>query len=184
MPFAPMVSLLSWWKRDTARNTFVYTNFLINLPFTVFNTYVIFQLQLTGFLLGTDADGLPCTEYCLVPFGNGVQDLNSAILYMNAMTFGFGGVIMIFLIAYADFWSTFTLVCLGLPAVPCPLRLPKKLTMPYREQEPSDNLFHCRLWCRRGPRLLAPRILVVQLLFLRGSLRHFWCLNFHSHRAA
>lgn len=98
-------SLISLWKQDTARNTFVYTQFLISLPFTVFFTYTVYQLQLVGFLIGTDAEGGPCTTYCIVPFGNGRLDLNSVLLYMNAMTFGFGGFIMIFLTAYADFWS-------------------------------------------------------------------------------
>lgn len=101
-------SVLSWWKQDPARNTFVYTNFLISLPFTVFNTYIIYQLQLVGFLIGTDAEGAPCTTYCLVSFGNGRLDLNSVLLYMNAMTFGIGGFIMVFLAAYADFWSKST----------------------------------------------------------------------------
>ena len=102
------LSLTSWWKRDTARNTFIYSQFLISLPFTLFNTYAIYQLQVVGFLIGTDADGAPCTTYCLVPFGNQRLDLNSVLLYMNAMTFGFGGFIMIGLTAYADFWSKIT----------------------------------------------------------------------------
>jgi hypothetical protein len=101
------LSLISLWKQDTPRNTFIYTQFLIALPFTLFNTYAIYQLQVTGFLIGTDAEGAPCTTYCLVPFGSGKLDLNSVLLYVNAMTFGLGGFIMIFLTAYADFWSKF-----------------------------------------------------------------------------
>lgn len=102
-----MRSLVSAWKQDTAYNTFVYTQFLISLPFTVFNTYAIYQLQVVGFLIGTDAEGAPCMTYCIVPFGNDRLDLNSVLLYMNAMTFGLGGFIMVFLTAYADFWSEF-----------------------------------------------------------------------------
>lgn len=98
-------SLLSWWKQDSARNTYVYSQFLISLPFTVFNTYAIYQLQVTGFLIGTDDTGAPCETYCIVPFGGGRLDLNSVLLYMNAMTFGIGGFVMVFLTAYADFWS-------------------------------------------------------------------------------
>ena len=97
-------SLLALWKQDIARNTFFYTQFLINLPFTVFITYTHYQLLVIGFLIGTDAKGSPCTTYCLVPFGNGKLDLNSVLLYMNAMTWGLGGFVMIFLTAYADFW--------------------------------------------------------------------------------
>lgn len=107
------LSPISCWKQDTARNTFIYTQFLISLPFTLFNTYAIYQLQVTGFLIGTDAQGAPCTTYCLVPFGGGRLDLNSVLLYMNAMTFGLGGFIMIFLTAYADFWSKSVSMYLG-----------------------------------------------------------------------
>lgn len=99
------MSLISLLKKDSARNTFIYTQFLISLPFTVFNAYTVYQLQVDGFLIGTDVDGGPCVTYCIVPFGNGRLDLNSVLLYMNAMTFGIGGFIMLFVTAYADFWS-------------------------------------------------------------------------------
>lgn len=99
--------LVAWWKRDSARNTFIYTNLVVGCAFAIFSTYIVYQLQFTGFLIGTDLDGQPCTTYCIVPFGNQRLDLNSVLLYMNAMTFGLGGTIAIFIIAYADFWSKF-----------------------------------------------------------------------------
>jgi hypothetical protein len=102
MPF-PLVAL---WKKDLALNSYIFCLFLIGLPFTLFGTYVIYQLQVVGFVIGTDIDGLPCgLEYCLVPFGSRKLDLNSAILYLNAMGFGLGGILALIISAYADFWS-------------------------------------------------------------------------------
>ncbi|KAK5047490.1 hypothetical protein LTR84_006587 [Exophiala bonariae] len=103
-------SLMSWWKDDLARNTYVYTNFLIGIPFYLFGTYSVYQIQVTGFMIGTDGQGGPCMEYCIVPFGNGQLDLNSVLLYMNAMTFGIGGFVVIFIVAYADYWRRKTLL--------------------------------------------------------------------------
>jgi len=100
-----MISPVAWWGQNTARNTFIFANFIICFPGTLFNTYAVYQLQIIGFLIGTDINGEPCTTYCLVPFAGSRLDLNSVLLYMNAMTFGFGGFVMIFLTAYADFWS-------------------------------------------------------------------------------
>lgn len=98
-------SLISWWREDLARNTYIYTNFLIGIPFYLFGTYSVYQIQVTGFMIGTDGQGGPCLEYCIVPFGTGQIDLNSVLLYMNAMTFGIGGFVVIFIVAYADYWS-------------------------------------------------------------------------------
>jgi hypothetical protein len=64
MPFSPV----ALWKQDTALNTYIFGLCLIGLPFTIFATYVIYQLQI-GYLIGTDANGQPCVDYCLVPFG-------------------------------------------------------------------------------------------------------------------
>lgn len=97
-------SLMSWWRRDIARNTFVYTNFVIGVPFYLFGTYSVYQIQVTGYMIGKDAEGLPCTTYCIVPFGKGRLDLNSVLLYMNAMTFGIGGFVVLFITAYPDYW--------------------------------------------------------------------------------
>ncbi|KAK0104120.1 hypothetical protein ONS96_005216 [Cadophora gregata f. sp. sojae] len=97
--------LVTWWKKDTALNTYVFGLFLIGLPFTLFGTYVIYQLQVVGYMIGTDSNGLPCTTYCLVPFGSQRLDLNSVILYLNALGFGLGGVAAVFTAAYADFWK-------------------------------------------------------------------------------
>ncbi|PVH89376.1 hypothetical protein DL98DRAFT_647904 [Cadophora sp. DSE1049] len=97
--------LVTWWKKDTALNTYVFGLFLIGLPFTLFATYVIYQLQVVGYIIGTDSDGLLCTTYCLVPFGSQKLDLNSVILYLNALGFGLGGVAAVFIAAYADFWK-------------------------------------------------------------------------------
>lgn len=95
-------------QQNAARNTFIYTGFLISLPFWSFNTYTVFQLQVIGFVIGTDSNGDPCTgTYCIVPLGSQLLDINAVLLYMNAMTFGIGGAIGIFIIAYADFWSKY-----------------------------------------------------------------------------
>ena len=72
--------------------------------FHSFGTYVIYQLQVVAYIIGTDAEGQPCVDYCLVPFGSHLIDLNSALLYMNAMGFGLGGALAVLISAYADFW--------------------------------------------------------------------------------
>jgi hypothetical protein len=100
-------SLVALWKQDTALNTYLFGPFLIGFPFTIFTTYIIYQLQVVGYLIGTDANGQPCIDYCLVPFGSGKLDLNSALLYLNALGFGLGGVSAMLISAYADFWSEF-----------------------------------------------------------------------------
>ncbi|KAK5169793.1 uncharacterized protein LTR77_005771 [Saxophila tyrrhenica] len=94
----------SWWKCDTALHGFVFANFVIGLPFTVFNTYTIYQLQTVGFVLGTDGNGGPCTTFCIVPWAGVDRDLNSIILYLNAIGFGVGGVVTLALSAYSDLW--------------------------------------------------------------------------------
>jgi hypothetical protein len=98
-------SPLTLWKQDTALNTYVFGLFLVGLPLTVFGTYVVYQLQVVGYLIGTDSDGQPCIDYCLVPFGSETLDLNSVLLYLNALGFGLGGVASLVICAYADFWS-------------------------------------------------------------------------------
>ncbi|KAH9212521.1 autophagy-related protein 22-like protein [Leptodontidium sp. 2 PMI_412] len=116
--------LVAWWKKDTALNTYIFGLFLIGLPFTLFATYVVYQLQVVGFMIGADSDGLPCMTYCLVPFGSQKLDLNSVILYLNALGFGLGGVVAVFIAAYADFWkekSTLVaifVVCYGIVCIP------------------------------------------------------------------
>ncbi|KAK5714973.1 hypothetical protein LTR15_010389 [Elasticomyces elasticus] len=122
--------LQHWWRRDSALHSFVYANFLIGLPFTIFNTYVIYQLQIVGFLLGTDsyekqADGQPCTTYCIVPWAGTDMDLNSIILYLNAIGFGIGGAVTLLLSAYSDYWSrkhllvTISIAVYGACSIPC-----------------------------------------------------------------
>lgn len=96
---------MTMWKQDTALNTYVFGLFLIGIPFTIFGTYVIYQLQVVGFLIGTDGNGGACIDFCLVPFGREQLDLNSVLLYLNALGFGFGGVLVLLISAYADFWS-------------------------------------------------------------------------------
>lgn len=101
-----MLSPLAWWKTDTARHSFFFANFLVGLPFTIFNTYVFYQIQTVGFLIGHDKDGLPCTgTYCIVPFGNSELDLNTAVLYLNALGYALGGALTVIITAYADYWS-------------------------------------------------------------------------------
>jgi hypothetical protein len=100
-------SLIASWKKDVALNSYIFCLFLIGLPFTIFGNYVIYQLQVVGFLIGVDVDGQPCVEYCLVPFGTRKLDLNSVLLYLNAMGFGLGGFLSLIISAYADYWSAF-----------------------------------------------------------------------------
>lgn len=101
MTFSPV----ALWKRDTALHTYIFIAFIIGLPFTLLATYVVYQIQVLGFLLGTDSDGLPCVSYCLVPFGSKTLDLNSVILYLNAMGLGIGGFLSLIISAYADYFS-------------------------------------------------------------------------------
>jgi hypothetical protein len=103
-----MLSLVASWKKDVALNSYIFCLFLIGLPFTIFGNYVIYQLQVVGFIIGADVDGQPCVEYCLVPFGTRKLDLNSVLLYLNAMGFGLGGFLSLIISAYADYWSAFS----------------------------------------------------------------------------
>ena len=116
--------LVNWWTRDTALHSYVFCQFLIGIPFAVFNTYVIYQLQVVGYLIGTDNQGQPCTTYCIVPWGNTRLDLNSVLLYLNALAFGLGGACSLFLCAYSDYWSrkhllvSFFIICYGAFSIP------------------------------------------------------------------
>ncbi|KAK8098777.1 uncharacterized protein PG998_012018 [Apiospora kogelbergensis] len=101
-----LLSLGARWKRDAALNTYVFGLTLIGIPFTAFATYVVYQLQVVGYLIGADADGQPCVTYCLVPFGTQTLDLNSVLLYLNALGFGLGGALAMVISAYADFWTS------------------------------------------------------------------------------
>ncbi|KAL2071436.1 hypothetical protein VTL71DRAFT_12671 [Oculimacula yallundae] len=114
--------IVAWWKKDTALNTYIFSLFLIGLPFTLFGTYVIYQLQVIGYMIGADSNGLPCITYCLVPFGSRKLDLNSIILYLNAFGFGLGGIGAVLIAAYADFWerkSTLVAVFIVLYGIVC-----------------------------------------------------------------
>ncbi|KAJ9609001.1 hypothetical protein H2200_006772 [Cladophialophora chaetospira] len=97
--------LLASWRRESAYYTYLYCQFLIGVPYFIFNTYVLYQIQVVGFLIGTDVDGQPCTTYCIVPWGGTRLDLNTVLLYMNALGFPLGGALMIILSAYSDFWD-------------------------------------------------------------------------------
>lgn len=116
--------LKNWWTRDTALHSYVFCQFLIGIPFAVFNTYVIYQLQVVGYLIGTDKQGQPCTTYCIVPWGNTRLDLNSVLLYLNALAFGLGGACSLFLCAYSDYWArkhllvSFFIICYGTFSIP------------------------------------------------------------------
>ena len=116
--------LVHWWTRDTALHSYVFCQFLIGIPFAVFNTYVVYQLQVVGYLIGTDKQGQPCTTYCIVPWGNTRLDLNSVLLYLNALAFGLGGACSLFLCAYSDYWSrkhllvSFFIICYGAFSIP------------------------------------------------------------------
>lgn len=105
-------------------HSYVFCQFIIGIPFAVFNTYVVYQLQVTGFLIGSDKQGQPCTNYCIVPWGNTRLDLNSVLLYLNALAFGLGGACSLVLCAYSDYWAkkhflvSFFIICYGVFAIP------------------------------------------------------------------
>lgn len=91
-------------KRKRYNYAFIFASFIIGLPFTAFGTYVIFQLQQIGFVIGHGVDNPICETSCIVPFGTGDLDLNAVILYLNAMSFGFSGFLIIFIAALGDYW--------------------------------------------------------------------------------
>ncbi|KIV89129.1 hypothetical protein, variant 1 [Exophiala mesophila] len=86
-------------------SSYILVNFIVGLPFVAYGTYVIFQLQQIGFVIGHGVDEPTCMTSCIVPFGSSELDMNAVILYLNAMGFAFGGFIMIFVAALADYWK-------------------------------------------------------------------------------
>ena len=105
MAFSPV----AWWTRDTALHTYLYAQFLITLPFAVFGTYVSYQLQIAGMMIGDDGTGGPCTTFCIIEWAGSRLDLNAILLYMNAFGIGLGGLVTLLLSAYSDYWCTFKL---------------------------------------------------------------------------
>lgn len=100
--------LQRWAQLKSTRHYFssyIWVNFIIGLPFIAYGTYVIFQLQQIGFIIGHGVDEPTCMTSCIVPFGSSELDMNAVILYLNGMGFAFGGFIMIFVAALADYWS-------------------------------------------------------------------------------
>jgi hypothetical protein len=95
----------AWWTRDTALHSFICTQFLIGLPFFVFGTYSLYQMQNVGYVIGHDENGGPCETYCIVPWAGSQLDLNSVVLYLNAFIYGVGGIVTLILSAYSDYWS-------------------------------------------------------------------------------
>lgn len=133
------IPLETWWRKDSTLHSYVFCGFLIGLPFTVFNTYVVYQLQTVGFLIGTNVDGQPClSTYCIVPWAGSNLDLNSIILYMNAIGFGVGGVVTLFLSAYSDFWSK----CARRQDVPVETRRLQSTAVCRTKASSSNNLHH------------------------------------------
>jgi hypothetical protein len=100
MSFSPV----TWWTRDTALNTYIYCQLLISLPFSVFGTYVTYQMQIMGFLIGNDGQGGPCQTFCIIEWAGSNLDLNAILLYMNAFGVGLGGLVTLILSAYSDYW--------------------------------------------------------------------------------
>lgn len=96
---------MRWWKRDQALHTFVYAQLLLSLPFSVFGTYVAYQIQTVGFVIGNDGQGGPCVDFCIVEWAGTQMDVNSVLLYMNAFGIGLGGFVTLILSAYSDYWS-------------------------------------------------------------------------------
>jgi hypothetical protein len=103
MGFSPVAR----WNRDTALNTYIYAQVLISLPFSVFGTYVTYQMQIAGMMVGDDGAGGPCMTFCIVEWAGSRLDLNAVLLYMNAFGVGLGGMVTLILSAYSDYWCTF-----------------------------------------------------------------------------
>ncbi|KAM0707711.1 hypothetical protein Q7P35_004358 [Cladosporium inversicolor] len=101
MAFSPV----AWWTRDTALHTYIYAQVLISLPFSVFGTYVTYQLQIAGMMVGDDGAGGPCMTFCIIEWAGSRLDLNAILLYMNAFGVGLGGLVTLILSAYSDYWS-------------------------------------------------------------------------------
>ena len=103
--------LLSWLSQLKSTrhyfSSYILVNFIVGLPFVAYGTYVIFQLQQIGFVIGHGVDEPTCMTSCIVPFGASELDMIAVILYLNAMGFAVGGFIMIFVAALADYWSKY-----------------------------------------------------------------------------
>ena len=99
-----MPSFMGWWEKDQALHTFVYAQLLLSLPFSVFGTYVAYQIQTVGFVIGNDGQGGPCVDFCIVEWAGSQMDVNSVLLYMNAFGIGLGGFVTLILSAYSDYW--------------------------------------------------------------------------------
>lgn len=104
-----MSSFMRWWKKDQALHTYVYAQLLLSLPFSVFGTYVAYQIQTAGFVIGNDGQGGPCVEFCIVEWAGSKIDVNSVLLYMNAFGNGLGGFVTLLLSAYSDYWCKYSL---------------------------------------------------------------------------
>jgi len=105
MAFSPV----AWWTRDTALHTYIYAQVLISLPFSVFGTYVTYQMQIAGMMVGDDGAGGPCMTFCIIEWAGSRLDLNAILLYMNAFGVGLGGLVTLILSAYSDYWCKFKL---------------------------------------------------------------------------
>ena len=104
-----MSSLMRWWKKDQALHTYVYAQLLLSLPFSVFGTYVTYQIQTVGFVIGHDGQGGPCVDFCIVEWAGSKIDVNSVLPYMNAFGIGLGGFVTLILLAYSDYWCKYSL---------------------------------------------------------------------------
>ncbi|KAH7031447.1 autophagy-related protein 22-like protein [Microdochium trichocladiopsis] len=92
-------------EENTALYAYTFGLGLVGIPFAVFGTYVVYQVQVTGFTIGSDGNGGSCLDFCLVPLGSQLVDLNSVLLYLNAIGFAVGGACAVLVTAYADFWK-------------------------------------------------------------------------------
>jgi hypothetical protein len=152
MGFSPV----AWWNRDTALNTYIYAQVLISLPFSVFGTYVTYQMQIAGMMVGDDGAGGPCMTFCIVEWAGSRLDLNAVLLYMNAFGVGLGGLVTLILSAYSDYWCTFRLNLKNL--------LSRKLTVVfYSQKAPHGYLALHSLRNHLNPCVLATRVLWLQL---------------------
>ena len=85
--------------------SYVFASFVSSLPYASFSTYVRFQLQQIGFVIGHGVSSSVCETSCIVPFGSSELDLNAVLLYLNAMGFAIAGFVIIFIAALGDYSS-------------------------------------------------------------------------------
>ncbi|KAJ2984822.1 hypothetical protein NUW58_g5857 [Xylaria curta] len=95
------------WRYETG---YFLSTFAIGSPFASFVTYVGFQLQIIGYVIGhapeevSGSGCLPTATSCRVPFaGSGDVNLTSYILYLNAIIYALSGGLTLIVSGIGDY---------------------------------------------------------------------------------